>query len=1413
MTLKRKTKILSLLLTLALLFTLLPATAWAAAATGTASGTAGYDSIGISLSGASQFSTDTAVVQDTSNWTLTPTGGTQTIQSVTKNNDQYVRIVLSDAVQAGQAFTIDAAEVVFAAGTESFSAPLNVNITIPTPATGTATASTGAKDIAVTLTGGSFGSSSAVQNISLWTLGGDSAPGNPIASVTYVDSTHATVTLTNNIDASDIYTITAAQPVFVNAAIATFDSSLSVTVAGPSVCEISGTPYATLDDALAAVPTGGATATVIKLLQDINYTGGMTVSNKKITFDLNGKTLTVENDNPNTGAGLYVSGGSVIDLINPGAFNITGSYTGLEASACTVRVTSVNTDNSYGVKANNSVVTVTGNVASAAYMGVAASGGSRIDVGGDTSGASYGVYAQDANTAVTVAGSVYATGVNGTGVHSRDGAAVTVLSDVVTVGNNCIGANLGAYGTLTVDGIITAERYLVLEGVTMTAANKTAPTTKAGYKTYIGGSSTVWVALTAAEGICEISGTYYGTLDEALGTVGSGQTKTIRLISDITDNKSRLIDGKNITFDLNSFDLTIDASSADDAALAVKNGGKVGYSGNGSFRVIGQYVALNAEGPGDEVTVSYAETTADTPAGTVQASNGGKVTVKGDVLSGGEGFYGLWAVLGGQITVDGKVTAYNTGVYSSGINSMVIVKNGVTMTSLDGTGVIARNGGKAEITGDITAGKCGVAVDGSADSAATVTGSVTVTGTATGLNPEIAGVQVGGYGSASVTGSVTVSGTGCTGIYSNASTVHIGGQVASAALGAEAVSGGKITIDGSLTAAGPYIKVGTVIKSTDGYESTSTISGYREYKNGGNIAWVKIPSASVWPAGSVLTADNTTDTSTVLSWTAATGALDYCVYKNNAFEGGPGANTRTYTVTGLTPNTDYTFKVQAAYLEGASGKWTTDGPSVTIRTSAAPPASTYILTVVNGTGSSSYVQGAAVSVTANVATSGQTFDKWTSSDGVAFANASSASTTFTMPGKNVTVTATYKNTGGGSSGGGTPSTPETPTYKADVKEGVGTETTIPVVVNKDTGTASVDASSQKLTQGRTVIRVPSIPDVDTYSVGISVPDLSTTAVQGTLTFHTDMGSVIVPSNMLMGVSGIQGSKAEISIGQGDKSSLPEDVQAAVGDKPLIQLTLSINGKRTNWSNPSALVTVNIPYTPTVEELNNSEGIVIWYIDGSGNVSCVPNGHYDPRTGTVIFSPTHFSDYAVAYSKVSFNDVSTSAWYANAVGFIASRGITTGTGNGKYSPNAKLTRGEFIVLIMRAYGISPDANPTNNFSDAGSTYYTGYLAAAKRLGITSGVGNNMYAPGNQITRQEMFTLVYNALKVIGQLPQGVSGKKVLDFTDAAQISDWASEAMEAFVVVGTVGGSNDKLNPTGTTTRAEMAQVLYNLLGK
>ena len=366
---------------------------------------------------------------------------------------------------------------------------------------------------------------------------------------------------------------------------------------------------------------------------------------------------------------------------------------------------------------------------------------------------------------------------------------------------------------------------------------------------------------------------------------------------------------------------------------------------------------------------------------------------------------------------------------------------------------------------------------------------------------------------------------------------------------------------------------------------------------------------------------------------------------------------------------------------------------------------------------------------------------------------------------------------------------------------------------------SLGSLAQELLSGSAdaVLDIPAIPGVEGYTLEVPANTLAGSYTGAAITVSTELGSIRIPAGMLVGIEGLEGKTAGINIARADKSRLPADIRATVGDRPMLSLTLTLNGEQVDWSNPDASVTVSIPYAPTSEE--NPESIVVLYIDGSGKAVPVPSGSYNPVTGTVTFSTIHFSHYAVTYNPVYFNDVAANAWYSKAVSFIAARGITLGTGNGRYSPKATLTRGEFIVLLMRAFGINADENPKDNFSDAGDTYYTGYLAEAKKLGISAGVGNNMFAPNKDITRQEMFTLLYNALKVIKQLPEtnnsDVVGrsKSLSDFTDEEQIAPWARETMTLLVEHGIINGNAGELTPTEKSTRAQMAQVLYNLMTK
>ncbi len=494
-----------------------------------------------------------------------------------------------------------------------------------------------------------------------------------------------------------------------------------------------------------------------------------------------------------------------------------------------------------------------------------------------------------------------------------------------------------------------------------------------------------------------------------------------------------------------------------------------------------------------------------------------------------------------------------------------------------------------------------------------------------------------------------------------------------------------------------------------------------------------------------------------------------------------------------------------------------DTYTVTLTASAAPPK-TYALTITartggsTTTGSSSYAAGTVINIAATPS-SGYSFNKWTSDGGGTFGSATSAGTTFTMPANDVTITASFTYNG---SGGGSGSHTSAPSYKADVSGSGTSGTPLPVNVNTNNGSASVDLRTPTgdiFTDGGTMlITVPSIPGVDTYALGISASFLTGSQGEGSLTLTTGMGSITIPDNMLSGIPGTEGKKAGITIGQGDKSGLPDEVKTSIGNRPLVQLTLTLDGTQTDWNNPSAPVTVSIPYTPTTAELADPEHIVVWYIDGAGNAVSVPNGRYDPATGAVNFTTTHFSYYAIAYVQKTFGDLGSVAWAKGSIEVLASKGILEGTSETEYSPQTNITRADFLCFLVRTLGV--DAEVDGNFDDINSdNYYYKEIGIAKAFGITKGTGNNKFSPDAYITRQDMMVLSERVLRMLKKLEAQGSASDLGSFTDKSLVAAYAVNSVASVVKEGLIVGSGNKVNPLGNTTRAEAAAFLYRVYNK
>ena len=197
-------------------------------------------------------------------------------------------------------------------------------------------------------------------------------------------------------------------------------------------------------------------------------------------------------------------------------------------------------------------------------------------------------------------------------------------------------------------------------------------------------------------------------------------------------------------------------------------------------------------------------------------------------------------------------------------------------------------------------------------------------------------------------------------------------------------------------------------------------------------------------------------------------------------------------------------------------------------------------------------------------------------------------------------------------------------------------------------------------------------------------------------------------------------------------------------------------------------------------------------DAKGNTIAVAKKGDNQYTFTmpdskVTITPTFSKIEDTKPSKTGFNDVASSAWYADAVQYVTDKGLMNGTDDNQFSPNASTTRAMLMTVLARYAGED---------TTGGATWYEKGMNWAKAKGVSDGTN-----PNANITREQLVTMMYRyagSPKADGKLDS---------FSDAASVRTYAADAMQWAVANGIVNGSNGKLNPQNNATRAQVAAIL------
>ncbi|MBM6917471.1 S-layer homology domain-containing protein [Intestinimonas butyriciproducens] len=215
-------------------------------------------------------------------------------------------------------------------------------------------------------------------------------------------------------------------------------------------------------------------------------------------------------------------------------------------------------------------------------------------------------------------------------------------------------------------------------------------------------------------------------------------------------------------------------------------------------------------------------------------------------------------------------------------------------------------------------------------------------------------------------------------------------------------------------------------------------------------------------------------------------------------------------------------------------------------------------------------------------------------------------------------------------------------------------------------------------------------------------------------------------------------------------------------------------------------------------------------DASGNevaLTKVSDSQYSfTMPGSKVTVKATFKADEAESDSLPFTDVNSEDWYYDAVKYAYDNGMMNGMEETLFAPSFNLTRGMLVTILYRLE--EDHTYSATLFPDVASdAYYANPVAWASGNGIVKGYEDGTFGPEKNITREQMAQILYNYA-----VYKGIDTSVQSDlsaFTDGANTSEWAETAMKWAVGNGLLQGYNGQLNPNGTATRAEVAQILMN----
>lgn len=261
--------------------------------------------------------------------------------------------------------------------------------------------------------------------------------------------------------------------------------------------------------------------------------------------------------------------------------------------------------------------------------------------------------------------------------------------------------------------------------------------------------------------------------------------------------------------------------------------------------------------------------------------------------------------------------------------------------------------------------------------------------------------------------------------------------------------------------------------------------------------------------------------------------------------------------------------------------------------------------------------------------------------------------------------------------------------------------------------------------------------------------------------------------------------------------------------------ITIDGKRVgDFHGGKATVTVE----NKLDADKMPKGVGVYYSAENGTLTEVPS---KADMNSVSFTVEHFSKYIITYDAKraeeckrddtcpisTFTDANPKAWYHDGVHFVLENKLMSGYGDGIFAPDDNTSRAMVAMILWNMEG-RPSSNYQLAFSDVNAgAWYAEAVRWAAENGIVKGYSEDIFAPDDNITREQLSAILYRYAQKNGEGFKGAWMFK-LDYSDAANVSDWAYESVCWMTMNGIVNGYTDgRFAPGDKATRAQIATMV------